>query len=814
MAKKLTKNEHVESIKQSIPEESLALKKFLWIVLISFLGVAIYFKTYNYKYSADDGIYSYFNSATSQGLDKVGDFFKYGSLKFINIDATNSGTYRPLTLLSFGLEKQIVGAFNPSYSHTINIVLYFFLLVAIGLVLVQLFHYKKVPILVPLLILLVYAAHPLHVEVVASVKSRDTLLCSLFSIVAIYFWLKNNQTSSFWIKLAYGILFFLSLLSKEESLTLIPVVFLMSWYFLNENFIKSIKNTIPFAIAAVVYLTIRQIILDPPTANYNNIINNVVFAAQGQEHLATNLYIYIYYIKLLILPYPLSWDYSFNQISIKTITDGWVLFSFVFFLGLLYLAFKGFKKRTIFSFGILFYLCTFSIYSNFFASITIGSTLAERFMFVPSLGFCIILVYGLYAVLVQFKSNKTLPLLFSIGFLIAVVYSLNSHNRIPVWKDNLSLLYSGVKTSPKSWRTHIMLADELRQQAVALAKDTVLAKTIKDSSQQMFKKAVSEYNKGYAILDNNAKVSSFLQGLGECYIHLKDTASAKATFLKSNNPKLFYSLFKLGMISFYEKDYQAAVKYYQKALQADMPDYFSTYKNLATSYLMLKEDKNAIDAFKNALEYGKSDEINAKLAFLYTRIGDKDKAKTYLIKNSAIPVDNSNFYQTMTLGNTAYSQNNYAKAIAFFEKCYPDFDKMGGVAKYPDYLNTYAHALLQTNNFLRAKTIFKQLVNSSPKNYFALKNLGFIAFQYEKNYPQAIQYYNQSLQANAPDYFQSYSNLGTIYLIQNQTNLAIQNYELSLKYGSSSTIISNLYLLWKSKGNQEKMEYYQALMKQ
>jgi hypothetical protein len=41
---------------------------------------------------------------------------------------------------------------------------------------------------------------------------------------------------------------------------------------------------------------------------------------------------------------------------------------------------------------------------------------------------------------------------------------------------------------------------------------------------------------------------------------------------------------------------------------------------------------------------------------------------------------------------------------------------------------------------------------------------------------------------------------------------AIENFENSLHYGSSKTIINNLYQLWKLKGNEQKMEYYQALL--
>ena len=41
---------------------------------------------------------------------------------------------------------------------------------------------------------------------------------------------------------------------------------------------------------------------------------------------------------------------------------------------------------------------------------------------------------------------------------------------------------------------------------------------------------------------------------------------------------------------------------------------------------------------------------------------------------------------------------------------------------------------------------------------------------------------------------------------------AIENYEKALQYGSSKDLLGNLYLLWRTKGNQEKMAHYRELL--
>lgn len=798
-------------MKNSNQEIILSRTNFLRILLIAFFSFAIYFQTYNYEYTADDGIYSHLNTATSQGLKATSDLFRYGSMNFINSDSNNSGIYRPFTLFTFALEKQVFGEFNPAYSHAINIILYFLTLVVIGLFLVRLFTLKNIPVIIPLLILLLFAVHPLHVEAVASVKSRDTLLSCLFAFTAVNYWMLHSTNFVAWKKTIVGLLFFIALLSKEESLPFIAVVFLTAWYFLNLTLKQSVVQTVPFVISAGVYLVIRSMVLDAASSGYDTILNNIIYSLDGTERLATNFYIYLFYIKLLIFPHPLSWDYSFNQIAVKTISNGWVILSFIFFSALLYIATVGFKRKSIVSFSILFYLVTFSIFSNIIPAITIGATVAERFMFVPSLAFCIILVYGLYLVLLKLKLAKTILTTTLIIVPFVVLYAFKSLSRTSVWKNNLTLTTAGITDSPKSWRTHMLYADNLKQQAAAIELDSINIDKSQNSSKTVLQEAVYHYKIADSIIGNNPKSSLFLADLADCYLMLKDTTAAKQRFLQSvENPNFFYGLFKLGMISFNEKEYQSAIAYYQKALLASSPDFFSTYQNIAISYQKRGDFKSAVPFYKKALEYGKNDQIITNLTFCYLKLGLVEESNTLNLIQKTSSLEEKNFTETMSNGFTAYKNKNYVAARQFFEKCNLTFEQQGGSDKFPNFLNAFGHSLLETNAIARAKTIFEQAVNNDSKNYFALKNLGFILFQYEKKYDQAINYYNRSLQANSPDYFQSYSNLGTAYLVQNKTDEAIKNYELALKYGTSSAVVSNLYLLWKAKGNQDKMAYYQA----
>jgi len=181
------------------------------ILLVSLIGALVYLRTVTFEFTLDDLIYAGSNEAVNEGVSRPGDIFRYGSLNFFTPAPMNSGTWRPVTLLTFAIEKDLSGEFNPVTGHVINVILYILVLVFVGLMVMKLFDRKKIPLIVSLLVLMIFALHPVHTEVVASIKSRDTLLCALFAFLALYTIPSTKWSASGAI--GAGLLFLVSLLS-------------------------------------------------------------------------------------------------------------------------------------------------------------------------------------------------------------------------------------------------------------------------------------------------------------------------------------------------------------------------------------------------------------------------------------------------------------------------------------------------------------------------------------------------------------------------------------------------------------------------
>lgn len=121
---------------------------------------------------------------------------------------------RPLTWFSFWLNYRVSGR-EPMLWHAVNLALH----AACAVVLYRLL--RRVAPAAAWLAALVFAVHPIDAEAVDYVYARATLLCALFSVLAIDSWMRERQ----WTSVAW---FALAVLAKEECVSMPLVLALYS----------------------------------------------------------------------------------------------------------------------------------------------------------------------------------------------------------------------------------------------------------------------------------------------------------------------------------------------------------------------------------------------------------------------------------------------------------------------------------------------------------------------------------------------------------------------------------------------------------
>ncbi|HAW21681.1 MAG TPA: hypothetical protein DCX14_15980, partial [Flavobacteriales bacterium] len=358
--------------------------KLLIRFLPAILGFAMYLLATNHGFVLDDNLVLTSNEHVQEGFSGIPDLLKYNYAH--GHSGFNDGLYRPLSLVTFAIEKSLFGL-SPAVSHTIQALLYGLLLILLILWLELLFsdHRKWV-----FWICLLFALHPIHTEVVANLKGRDDLLAMLFFCAAAWQYTKWIESKRL-LSLGLGAFFFLgALFSKESAVTFLAIFPLISWY-KNQTLSKGIVGFGAVLAPTTLFLLIRTWVLsslDEVDSGVANLLqNSLLESTNWTERLVTAANIQGLYLQKLFIPWNLSHDYSFNAIPVIGFDNVQGVLLALTLLALIGSGIYFASKRNWVGFGILFYFITISAVSNFF--ILIGAMAAERFVFAPSLGLSI-----------------------------------------------------------------------------------------------------------------------------------------------------------------------------------------------------------------------------------------------------------------------------------------------------------------------------------------------------------------------------------------------------------------------------------------
>ena len=527
-----------------------------WLVFI--FGALVYLNTLTHQFTQDDAIVIYDNMYTTKGVsglngiftkDTFFGFFKEeGKAKLVS-----GGRYRPLTPAMFAIEYQLVGK-NPLLGHLINILLYGFLCFMIYKLLVSMICSKEdneTNRYFAMAVALLYATHPLHTEAVANIKGRDEIMSMLGSVFALYYMLKYIDLKEAKYMIYACLALFLGLLSKENTITFLAIVPLTLYYFRDIDFKNALAKSAILLLPAILFLMIRSAILGSdfggtPMELMNNpylkFVNGSYIPFDMGEKMATIIYTLGKYVQLLIFPHPLTHDYYPRYIDIMSFGDVGVIISLLFYVALIWVTISGFRSKNILSYGAAFYLITLSIVSNIV--FPIGTNMSERFMFMPSLGFALVLAYLLQKfVWTKFGKNAFMA---SIG-IIVLLYSVKTISRNFVWESDFKLFQTDVKTSVNS------------------------AKVLNAAGGSLTDKAFTEK-------DENKKKAMLTEALG----YLNKAIQVHPTY------KNAYLI--MGNAYYYMQDYDNAITAYGNALKID-PDYKDAFTNQAIA--LREAGKNA-----------------------------------------------------------------------------------------------------------------------------------------------------------------------------------------------------------------------------
>lgn len=583
-------------------------KLYILLFLLAILpNINLVFNGYN----LDDDFVTETNN-TTLGLKSVKEIF---TTHYIENKAGYSYEYRPITKLSFAIEHQFFGV-NPKVSHFFNLLFYGFscLLVLKFLMLI----FDKSYFNIVYLSALFFAVLPVHSEVVASLKNRDILLCSVFCFLACIQLLKSEQLNYKNYVLA-TLFFLLALLSKKDAMAFVIIFPLL--HGVKNNF-KNYKQTLFFLIILIGCFLLSSVleksILNTPTIRtfsfYENpFINDTSLISK----ISIAFYTIGFYIKQIIFPVKLICYYGYNFSDFSSLTNPLVLLGFTFFVISISAFFKFKKYRKILSVSFLFLYVYLAMYSNFL--VLVAGVVADRYAYFSSIGVSLLLASLFFkfkpSSVFSFQHLSQFQKILSVTVLI--IFCFTSFKRNAEWKNRLTLFSADALKAPNSYKIISMLATEQIQAANNQANGLNVneRRNLLLASYQNFLKANSIFNEDYETLNNLGYFEMNYQG---------DLQKAKnyyqaALAINSNFPDIYYNL---GIV--YKKNNQLDSSiYYLKTCIAKFPEFTSTYDYLATIY----ELQNDTAKISDLIELEKKNKLPEQLILKHSAILNRIKNK-------------------------------------------------------------------------------------------------------------------------------------------------------------------------------------------
>ncbi|KAL7401875.1 hypothetical protein ABVT39_005782 [Epinephelus coioides] len=374
-------------------------------------------------------------------------------------------SYRPLTVLTFRLNYLFSELSAASY-HLLNVVLHGVVCV-LFLRVCRLFLDKTSSLVAALL----FAVHPIHTEAVTGVVGRAELLSSIFLLAAFLAYTKSTGAdhSIVWAPIALTvILVAAATLCKEQGITVVGIccvheVFVAQGFTLpmlldtlrqvlqgKDGFpyavLQTLLKLIVLVISTLLLVIIRVQVIQSQLPVFTRFDNPAAVSPTPARQLTFN-YLLPVNAWLLLNPSELCCDWTMGTIPlVESLLDLRNLATLVFytFLGLLAyhsLRYRHSSAKTVIM-ALSLIVLPFIPASNLF--FPVGFVVAERVLYVPSMGFCVLVAHGFKMVTHKGHMKKVSWLI--IGVLLTT-HAVKTFNRNWDWESEYTLFTSALKVN-------------------------------------------------------------------------------------------------------------------------------------------------------------------------------------------------------------------------------------------------------------------------------------------------------------------------------------------------------------------------------
>lgn len=552
----------------------MSKRAFLFpILLVIFISFAVYFNALSNGFVYDDDVQILKNRWITD-LTNMPEVFSKSVWSFQS-GPVISNYYRPLMHSIYMFNYHFFG-FNPLGFHLVNILFHAAASVLVFLIAVRLLSETQagtsVSVYPPLMAALLFAAHPIHTEAVTWIAGLPEVSFAFFYLLSLclFIWPKEDTVSSRRAYVLSVVSFFIATLCKETALTL-PIILIVYHYVFRKTGARPSDNFKKYGlylVVAGVYLMMRFIALGglAPQKRYVEL--------STFQLIINVLPLFAQYLEKLFLPVNLNAFHVFHPISSLLETKG--ILSLLITTAFIVFTFMTLRKNKAVFISLL--LIIVPLLPVLYIPGLGENTFTERYLYLPSVGFVVILAWFVSWTKVNFPRGAIMATV--VPIVIMGLYSVGTASRNTLWKDDYTLYTDMVKKSPEGNLPHYFIA-------------TVYLK------QGRIDEAIEETRISLNLKPRDATILHNL--LGSLYAEKGWADDAINEFKAAIKLEPYYALshFSLGVMYEQKGQLDDAIKEYLVALRL-RPDVAEGHNNLGLAYEKKGRVDEAVQAFLTA----------------------------------------------------------------------------------------------------------------------------------------------------------------------------------------------------------------------
>ncbi len=364
--------------------------------------------------------------------------------------------YRPVTVLGFALQWQVGGG-APAVFHTVNLLLYVATVAMVWALARQLLSKWTA-----WLVAAFFAVHPVHVEAVANVVGQAEIMVAGLNVAAVAWYVAARRGGGLRPTTIAGIaaIYLLSCLTKESGVVL-PALLVLAELVLRpggDGAWRGLKRLAPLlgllVLIAAGFLAARSAVLGGLVGEYPH---PAIRGAGLGSRVLTMLAVVPQWWRLLLVPWHLQADYMPLELDRATGFGPGQVLGLLVVVGWGWAAWRARLKYPVTTFGLGWVAITILPVSNIL--VLTGILLAERTLFLPSLGACLAIggMAPWIAQRVQAASRRERIVAGTFLGGVLLMWAGRSAARAPVWKNDSVLVHQTVIDAPLSYRAHAVL---------------------------------------------------------------------------------------------------------------------------------------------------------------------------------------------------------------------------------------------------------------------------------------------------------------------------------------------------------------------